>query len=391
MKIHINKNLRIILLITSIILMCAASFYLYKEVKYPSFKEEKITLFSYNNMTNVNYRVFLKPNILYDVESIGEGNIYIAEFVDYIDTSFNYEFRGERYTDVKGDYEIIAKVEGVIGEDEDFKTIWKKDFVLLPKASFQANDKTISVKEDFKLKLQEYNEFAQQVIKTSKIGSKVKMTVLMNVRLKANTDKGIVEEKISPTMIIPLNANYFEIGGNLSQEKPGSIEETKQVQLPINKNKVIVYGIILGISLILLIFIIFFTKAKLMMDPFEKKIRKIFKKHGDRLVALNNEIAVTCENYSEVKSIEDLVRIADEIEKPITYKHSIDYKEISKFYVYDESQMYVFDLTTVLIDKNIDKEKKDSSEDDVNKLKKTISELKASKPKIKESETETTE
>lgn len=389
-KVHMSKKLKIILIVINVIFIGVISFMLYKDIKYPGVKEEKISLYSYSNKANINYEVFLKSNILYDGESIDEGNIYITEFVDYINTNFNYRFSGDSPADIKGDYEIIAEIEGFTGEKETYKTIWKKGFVLLPKTSFDTKDKAFSIKENVQVKLEPYNNFAKQVIKDAKISSKVKLTVYTNVNLKAKTDKGLIEEKMSPTMTFLLNTGFFEITGNLTEEKPGSIDEKKQVQLPVNQANIRIYSSIIGVLLITLIFLVLFTKIAI-KDPFEKKLKRIFKNHGDRMVALNSEVAVTCENHSVVKSIDDLVRIADEIGKPIMYKHSLDYKEISKFYINDEAQMYIFDLSKMLINENLDDEKKDKSQEDVHKLKKTISEIKASKSQKKESDTETTE
>lgn len=391
MKLEINKKIKIVSIAFFSLIFIITLIFTYREYKVPRYAEEKVSLYTYNNKANIGYSVVLKPNILYEEKSLSEGKIYITEFIDHIKTSLNYVFIGKEQADIKGNYQVIAQMEGYTGQDETYKTIWKKDFIISPKKDFSKKDKTISIKEENILTLTEYNEFAKKVIESSQISTSIKLTVLMNVNMTAKTDKGLIQENMSPSMTIPLNTSYFEITGKLSEEKPGNIEKTKQVKLPVNENKVIVYVIILGVSLILLIFLLFFIKTKPIIDPIEKRIKKIFKKYGDRLVALNNDIAVTCENYSEVKSMEDLVRIADEIERPIMYKYSLDYKEISKFYINDDTQMYMFDLAKILIAKNLDNRKKDKSEDDVNKLKKTISEIKASKPKKKKSETQTTE
>ncbi|MBF8982472.1 hypothetical protein IZY60_02870 [Lutibacter sp. B2] len=385
MKLNINKHLKVGLIIISIISLCMVSFLLYKAVNNPGFKDEKVSLYSYDHKTNVNYRVFLKPNILYSEESITEGNTYITEFVDYINTFFKYEFHGERVADIKGDYEITAVVEGYTGEGDTYKSIWKKNLILIGLTPFNSKDKTILIEKQIPLKLEKYNNFAEQVIKDTKIGCQSKITVFWNVNIKAETDKGLIEEKMSPTMIIPLNNNYFEIMGQLSQEKPENIEETKQVQLPVNKKIVVTYSVVAGILLIILTFLIFFTKAAVAMNPLEKKLKKIFKNHGDRLVALNNEVAITCENYNAVKSIDDLVRIADEIAKPIMYKYSADFKDMTEFYVFDDTQMYVVDLKNVLLEDNKEKKK---SENDRPRFGKSLFKLKNKTAKKEEAETE---
>ncbi|MTI66909.1 MAG: hypothetical protein FH753_09960 [Firmicutes bacterium] len=351
MKFNINKNIRKIIMIASIILIMITSFFLYREYKIKEYEEKKISLYSYNNKSIINYEVFLKPNVLYETESIGERHIYITEFVDYLNTIFTYDFKGEKEAEIKGNYEIVAVVEGYTGEGETYKSIWKKAFTLVSKKKFNVKDKKVSINQEVPIKFHEYNNFAKKVIEDSKIYSSVKLNVFMDVNLKANTDKGLIEEKITPAIEIPLNTNYFEIAGELSQDKEGSIEKTVKVELPVDRKKVISYCVLIGIFLIVLLFVLIFTKGILDINPLEKKLKKIFKSHGDRLVALKDEVIYDYEKINTVNSIDDLVRISDEIGKPIMYKYSENLLDITKFYVYDETTIYVLNLDK-LIGKN---------------------------------------
>jgi len=365
-KLKLNKGLKIGVISILIILIAILSFLLYREVKYPGFQEQKNTLYSYNNKGTINYTVFLKPNILYDTDSLDEGQLYLTEFIDYIKTTLNYEFSGERETDIEGDYGVAAKVQGFTRDGEEVKNIWEKNYILVPQKSFSIKDKTISIKEEIEIKLDEYNTFAKEIIEVSKINCQTNLSIIMNVNFKGNTDKGPIEEVISPAMVIQLNTSMFQISGNTNIEKPGTIEETTQVQLPVNKSQVIFYGVIIGILSVTLILLIFFTVSTAVTDPLEKKLKRIFKKHGDRLVALNSEMAATSEKCSEVYSMEDLVRIADEIGKPIMYRYSPNYKDISKLYVSDETQVYSLDIHKMLMKPRTERKKKTSKKDSAN-------------------------
>lgn len=354
MKLKTNNKLKIGLIPILILLIGLTSFLLYKEIKHPGFYEQKTSLYNYNSKGTVGYKVFLKPNILYDTNSLEEGNLYITEFVDNIEATFNYEFSADRKSDLKGTYDIIAKVQGSTKEGEKVLNIWEKNFIIIDQKSFNANDNTKSINEEVIIKLDEYNEFVKKIVDTSRINCQTSLSLIMNIDIDGNIEDKQIEENISPSIVIPLNTNMFQISGNTNIEKPGAIEEIKQVQLPVNKNRVIIYSIILGVLLIALIFLIFFTEAIVIVkDPYEKKLKQIFKKHGDRLVALNDEPTVISERINKVKSIDDLVRIADEIGKPILYKHSANYKEISKFYVTNEDEVYILNLNEVeeLMDK----------------------------------------
>lgn len=348
MKINMHKRLKIILLIMNLVVLLATSVFLYREYTIPQYTEEKASLYTYNNKAGINYNVFLRPNVLYEEESLGEGQTYITEFIDHIQASFYYDFSGEREADVKGSYEILAEIEAYSGQAETYKTIWKKGYILSPKKDFQDRNKAASIKKDITLDIHAYNDFAKSVIEASKISSSVKLTAFMNVHVEANTDKGAVSEQLSSNMVIPLNTNHFEISGNLVNEKPGSIQETIQVQLPVDKKRVTLYGGIIGLLFILLILLSFFTKGAEKKSSLEKKLKQIFKKHGDRLVALNSEVTVGTGYYSEVKSIEGLVRIADELGKPIMYKYSSNLEEISKFYVLDEDKVFLLDMYNIV-------------------------------------------
>ena len=93
-------------------------------------------------------------------------------------------------------------------------------------------------------------------------------------------------------------------------------------------------------------------------DNFTKSLNKIFKKHGSRLVALNSSIPESFKDYNNVKAIDDLVRIADEIGKPIMYKYSAAPKEITQFYVWDENQLFIFDLNEAIKKMEMEKPQK---------------------------------
>lgn len=355
MKININKKLKIGLVSVLVILIGIISFLLYKEIKEPGFEEQKVSVYSYINKASINYKVFIKPNELYETNPLDEGKLYITEFVDYINATFNYEFTGERDADLKGSYTILGKVQGFTGEAEKLVNIWEKNYVIVPEKKFNFKDSSKSIKEELKINLAEYNAFVKEIIELSKINCQTNLSIIMDINLKGDTDKGPIEEVISPNLIIPLNTSMFQIGGNSNIEKPGAIEEIREVQLPINKKQVTFYSVILGILLVVLIFVIFFTKAQLISkDPLKKVLKQIFKKHGDRLVALNSDSSIIGTSTNLVKSIDDLVRIADEISKPILYKYSPNYNDIKRLYVIDRDDVYILDIGELIDRQKID-------------------------------------
>ncbi len=344
MKFSIHKKLRLGLISFLIIGVAGVSFLLYRAIKDPGYEEEKVPLFSYNNKATADFTVYFKPNELYDTKSLSEDRIYITEFIDHIEARFNYEFSGDKAKDLKGTYHIIAKVQGYTTDrDENIMSIWEKDFILRPNKSFTIAGESKSIKEDVNINIGEYNEFASKILEASKISCQTSLTIIMNIKVEGETRVGRIEETISPSLMIPLNSSMIQIRGNRTIDQPGAIEETREVQLPVNKNKLIILGAIIGVALLGIVFLVFFTEGT-SEDPYKKELRRLFKKHGDRFVALNNEISASHDDLYSVKSMDDLVRIADEIGRPILYKYSYDYRDINRFYVIGQDEIYVLDF-----------------------------------------------
>lgn len=371
MKFNIIKNLRTGLIVTASLIICVLAILLFLKVNYTSIKDKKLSLYKYNNRANINYEVLLKPNALYNNSSIDEGSTYITEFIKLIKASFDYEFSGERTADIIGDYEIIAEVEGYTGEKDTYKSIWKKDYIISPKTSFNTKDKALRFKKDIRINLQGFNAFANKIIQDSKIQSSAKLSIFMNVNLKAKAANRIIEDKVSPVMVIPLNTSYFDITGNLSIDKPGVLNETIKVKLPVKKAVIIMFVSLIVIMIASLLFLILFTVPVSPVSPTIKMLNSIFKNHGDRLAAMNSDISIKCDNCYKVNSIDDLVRIADEISKPILYKYSYNVQEITQFYIIDNNQIYLFDIKDALPEVDGDDTNKKEREAVVNKYEST--------------------
>lgn len=342
MKFKINKRIRLGLIAVAAVAAMIFSYFIYSEAYNPGVEQKTIPVYSYDSKGSINYEIDLKPNNLYTDSRLGEGKLYITEFVDYIDTNLKYEFTGEREAEIKGSYDITAKVSGYAGEGEKTANIWEKDFPIKKTKEFTSADGKLSINENVKLNINEYNAFVQNIKETSKINCQTSLTLSLNINLEGTTDKGNIEEIMSPGITIPLDTLLFEITGNNNIDRPGAIEETVDEPLPANKNKMAGYSVILSILVIVMIILMFFTTTSPPRDSLEKELGKIFKRHGERLVALNSDIDV--HGAAVVKSFDDLVRISDEIGRPILYRYSDNYKEINKFYVYNEADSFVFNL-----------------------------------------------
>lgn len=345
MRFVLKKIVRIAIIGVLVLSVCIICFTLFTEFN-PQYEEKTITLYKYNHTPDVGYSVLLKPNIVYEEDILEEGQVYITEYVDSIQSHFNYEYSSDKESSISADYMVYAQVEGYAkGTVPEKKIIFVKKYILLPKTSLNEDNSALSINESITLNLDEYNDFVEQVITTSKIQCDIEMSIVMDIEIHTDIGNNINEEIFTPSISFPLNTNYFEIVKAHLDNKEEKIDTIEQILLPKNKTKIIILFIALALLLSLLVYTIFFVSNK-MEKPYIKTIKNILKKYGSRIVALNDIEIPHCETYVNVKSMADLVKFSDEVEKPIMYNHSQYLEDIRLFFVIDNNTMYRYNVLT---------------------------------------------
>ncbi|MFZ7104352.1 MAG: DUF5305 family protein [Peptococcaceae bacterium] len=341
---QIPKHLKIVLTFLLAVILAGTLFFMYKSSQEPGFVEEEIIDYAYTQKADVNYRVYLNPNPIYTETSLGSGNFYLTPFISNINTFFTYQFTGDKPVNYQGEYGIKAYLKGVIRDREELITVWSKEYELLPPADFSGRDKTVSLEREISLDFQNYNNFVEQFFEDTNIATEALLQVEWQVKITADAGgKELITEELCPTLVMPLVTSYFQITGEPTLEKQGAIARTVQRELPPDKGKVYALGCGAGIALTALILLLFFTKVPV-IDPLVKSRKEIFKKHGDRLVALADGVIIDAAGMMPVKTLEDLVLIADEISKPVMYRDDSAEERKITFYVLDEPQIFSYEL-----------------------------------------------
>ncbi|MDD2422210.1 MAG: DUF5305 domain-containing protein [Heliobacteriaceae bacterium] len=226
---------------------------------------------------------------------------------------------------------------------KDNTQVWERRFVLQPAKSFEAKGGSVSLQENIPLRVADYNAFVRQVAEEADLNAnETKLVVYWNVWVEAITDSGPVKEQIASTMVIPLGEKYFQVSGELNQDKPGTLTGVRQVPAGVNKSVVIGCGLVaLGCLAVLGLLFFCSSEPKEERDTVRKTVDRITKKYGDRLAVIEGDWPIAWENGIVMKSIEDLVRIADEVSKPIICRLSATDKPLV-YCVVDEANVYLY-------------------------------------------------
>lgn len=343
MKKKLDRKKRLGLLGFLLVLLFVSASFLVFSFTRPVFKEEELPWFTYRQQAEVNYRVYLRPNNFFSEKSVGSGESYLANFVDHINTYFTYTFKGNRVANLKGDYNVTGTVRAYLNKDT---IAWKKDYILLPQTSFNKKDDILSLKREIPINFNQFVDFVNRLNEEAELmPSVVELVLNWNVNINAVTEKGHVKERLSPSMIIPLSKKSFQIGGELIKEKPGELTVKRQVEDPRVK-KLKIFSIAATVFFaVLLVLLLIMSENKTVMNPAQQKVDLILRKYGDRVAFIDGEIQEDEGEVISVRTMEDLIKIADEVDKPVLYRPlPNDEPGVPIFYILDEPLIFKYTL-----------------------------------------------
>lgn len=340
----IRKHIRLGIISVLIAVLLGVGGFLFISGRNPKYIDKKVPVYPYTNKADVTYEIFMIPNEIFEEKSYGPGRIYITRLIDYIDTTLEYHFNGEKPADLSGKYSVTAALEGFIPGEKSGSTIWHKQYILLPETSFEAKDQRLVIEKKIPIRLSDYDEYLEMVEKTLKFGFSIRLVIRWNIFTEIKTEEGSQKETIIPVMEIPVSKEYFEVGGELTQESKGAIEKTEKVIPPVYVKIKTACRIIEVFCAVMLVFMLVFTKSYTINSPLQKKLKQVFKSHGSRMVGLGSETTINADELIEISSMDDLVKIADDVGRPIMYRKSSNPEDIYYFYVIEENNIYVFDI-----------------------------------------------
>lgn len=255
------------------------------------------------------------------------GQTVFTRLVESMDVTFNYSFVADKTVSaVTTDVEITAALEAT--------GLWSKKFPILH--TKKGGDFSVS----FPLDLVGYLEQLEAIrAETGTSGAACMVTVTADVHTVAETQFGLIDETFSQAMKGTPKGNVLEWDQELAQSKPGSIKTSMMIPNP-NSH--------LGLSVaearnlsatmvgILSLFLLFLGAMYVRFKPpeltrFPKEVLQA-KKTCREIIA---EATIEDEKTIAMGSMRDLIKVANELGKPIVHQAPGASDETDSYYVID--------------------------------------------------------
>ena len=351
------------ILILFAILTLISSLTLYYTHQIPIEKKSVVTLYTYEHDGTFNYIAKLKSNLIYNKTTLepGEGPIF-TRITNIINVNFTYTFQGSKPTNLTINYNVSEYLETSIfpkqiGElqQKTINTTGTSTNIYInnipPINISSVKNSVASIRQETGVTISQYN-----------------VTTTVQMTIEANTTEGLINESFTPKLTMRFTSSYAEgevisIEG-IQNSKTGEITSTDTIYQPwVNTQRNASYALSIVSFPGLFIMIWAYARSKPtkpkrpealieeVIEPFREIISETaqkpqFKEHPFMPITTIS-----------MKTLEDLVKIADTLAKPVV--HTRKPPETHIFYVIDETTRYEYTMTESSITEKMKKEEEE--------------------------------
>ena len=310
---------------------------------------------NYEEKSNVDYKVYLKENDFYENNYLGKDMAYVASLIDYIDTSFTYNFNIDNKSNVNFTYDAIGVL--TIADTTGENIFFEKEYNLLDSTKETiSNDTTYSVSKNIRIDYNYYNALANQFKTSYGIDTTSTLTVYFRVKEEGDNGNYNLNNNSNMSLVIPLSQRAVNIKLDYT--------EVNQNNKVLNDDLVLVNNYLyIAIGIILIIVSIIFTIKLVRLlkyitprkNVYDKYVNKILKEYDRLIIETSTAPRIEESKVINVSKFEELLDARDNLKLPIKYyvvtKHQKGY-----FYITHNDELYL--LKVKKIDLEEDKNEK---------------------------------
>lgn len=342
------------------IIICSLIGFIFARFGIHNYEQKQV---SYNENSNIEYKVYLKDNNFFEEEYLEENRTYITSLIDYLNITFNYDV--DFSEKMSGSYSYYIK--GIISADkvgDSSDSYWTKEYKLSDTITKEYTDSDkLEISKKIKIKYQDYNDllasFKAEYGLSMEGHLKIVLVVLNNIKSDF-LDRDIMKETNSE-LDIPLTSLTIEVpikAEGVSSEGLLIDETVYDDSLVFLVTKIIGY-VFFAFAGVLIIFLFFMLFKEIKNESiYYKKLKKILKVYDGIIVSIKEIPKLDNFNVVNVDSFEELIDAHSEVRRPINY---IQKNNGSTFLLITEGIVYKYFLARELFNNTNNKEKNEVS------------------------------
>ncbi len=318
----------------------------------------QVSYAKYNEIGNVDYKVYLKDNNFYESSFLGSGMQYVANLIKTINVKFNYELHMTEDLNLDNEYRIVSELQ-ITERNDPSRVLYSKKDNIVPTQKINKKDDNLVINQEVDIDYAKYNNIVNTYKKN--LGLIVSSNLILTFETKTNaTDKN---DKLTKNnhlqIVIPLSESTLKI--NMSADKINNSDFINSTGKLIGiKNKLLLFPTIVAIILTIgmIAWDVYIYWKHLEKDPYQIKLNSILKNY-DRLIVTGN-VNLDESKYPNVicvNTFNELVDAAENLGVPIMHYEVIK-GEKSIFIVSKEDTLVKYRVTKAYLNNKKNKEEK---------------------------------
>ena len=163
--------------------------------------------------------------------------------------------------------------------------------------------------------------------------------IVLNIEIEGIKDEVV---KYSPGLSIEVGNKTSKISGDNNVSDAISTNTKEFIAKNVNKNLVIILSIIAVISLLRIMYLTLFTREiATIKNTYKSEINDILRSYQDKMVMVNSRPQIDNEDLIEIENIEELIKLSEELFKPILCYENDDETE-TEFIIMSEDAVYKY-------------------------------------------------
>ena len=311
-KKEINRQLNIKNLIAIItVSLLIALFFLFIYIS-----NNKGQYITYNENSNVDYKVYLKQKDFYKKEYLDKDKSYVASLINTISTNFKYNLSFSPKTKYKYSYRIAIEID--VEDEKDNSSIYHVSEDLVTKTLYE-NVGDLEINEDLSANYSQYNNRISKfkdIYDLNNIVSKLNINLYVNIQDIENATKDLKERKVS-SLTIPLTEKTVSV--DIGDES--IVNNNKQIDLVRTTDSVWAISasiLFFFVSIIYTMFLILYSrKTRTAQMIYEKEIKSIMSNYDSYIQKINGSYDIGTSQVLKIETFNDMLEIRDTLRQPI--------------------------------------------------------------------------
>ena len=343
-KKRMRSSTRLTIFIVCFALILISIIGLYSNIYIAETEEREETVYKHLNKYAQTYTIELKQNKYMGEEHLLENELFVTDLIEKLKLNYNYTYEGLEPEKINCTYNVKGKLKSTYSSNGNEQEMWNREYVILESKDTSSDTSVLEINENIDIDLSEYNKLVNDFIEKMQMAISTKLHIIFEANVTAYANGEMFLNKYTNEIEVTLGDKVTKITGEKEDSREEKVKRTVQITKEKNEGVIILSAITLVLSAGIMIKVQRETKtSNRITNLFKIELNEILSTCGDRIVKIDSETNTAGSAIIELKDINELVKLSEELYKPILY-YKVPNKKEAWFSVSLENEVYRYIL-----------------------------------------------